>query len=61
MRKMNQNLFWATGYNVVAIPVAAGVLVPYGIVLRPEFAALIMSASSISVVANALLMRRARI
>ncbi len=61
MRKMNQNLFWATGYNVVAIPVAAGVLVPYGIILRPEFAALIMSASSISVVANALLMRRERI
>ena len=33
MRKMNENLLWATGYNVVAIPIAAGVLVPYGIVL----------------------------
>ncbi|MCX9010767.1 MAG: HAD-IC family P-type ATPase [Candidatus Methanoperedens sp.] len=61
MRKMNENLVWATGYNVVAIPIAAGVLVPFGIVLRPEFAAITMSASSISVVANALLMKRAKI
>ena len=61
MRKMNENLVWATGYNVVAIPVAAGILVPYGIVLRPEFAAITMSASSISVVINALLMKREKI
>lgn len=61
MRKMNENLVWETGYNVVAIPVAAGILVPLGIVLRPEFAALTMSASSISVVVNALLMKRAKI
>lgn len=61
MRKMNENLIWATGYNVVAIPIAAGILVPYGIVLRPEFAAITMSASSISVVINALLMKRAKI
>ncbi|NJD76556.1 MAG: copper-translocating P-type ATPase [Candidatus Methanoperedens sp.] len=61
MRKMNENLVWATGYNVVAIPVAAGILVPYGIVLRPEFAAVTMSLSSISVVINALLMRREKI
>ncbi|HEY9204449.1 MAG TPA: copper-translocating P-type ATPase [Candidatus Methanoperedens sp.] len=61
MRKMNENLVWATGYNVVAIPVAAGILVPYGIVLRPEFGAVTMSLSSISVVINALLMRREEI
>jgi len=61
MRKMNQNLVWATGYNVVAVPVAAGILVPFGIVLRPEFGAITMSASSISVVVNALLLRRAKI
>ncbi|NJD53822.1 MAG: copper-translocating P-type ATPase [Candidatus Methanoperedens sp.] len=61
MRKMNENLVWATGYNVVAIPIAAGILVPYGIILKPEFAAITMSASSISVVANALLMKRAKI
>lgn len=61
MRKMNENLIWATGYNVVAIPVAAGILVPYGIVLKPEFAAITMSLSSISVVVNALLMKRAKI
>lgn len=61
MRKMNENLVWATGYNVVAIPAAAGILVPFGIVLRPEFAAITMSASSISVVVNALLLKRAKV
>ena len=59
--KMKQNLAWATGYNVVAIPIAAGVLAPVGIVLRPEWAALIMAASTIIVVFNALLLRRARL
>jgi Cu2+-exporting ATPase len=58
MRKMNENLVWATGYNVVAIPAAAGILVPFGIILRPEFAAVTMSASSISVILNALLLKR---
>ena len=54
--KMVQNLAWATGYNVFAIPTAAGVLYPsFGILLRPEWAALLMSASSIIVVFNALL------
>lgn len=57
-RKMVQNLAWATGYNVLAIPLAAGVLQPVGLVLRPEWGALIMSASSIIVVVNALMMRR---
>jgi Cu2+-exporting ATPase len=59
VRKMKQNLFWAAIYNVVAIPVAAGVLYPsLGLMLRPEFGALAMSASSITVVSNALLPRR---
>ena len=58
-RKMKQNLFWAAIYNVIAIPVAAGVLYPaFGLLLRPEFGALAMSASSITVVGNALLLRR---
>ncbi len=61
MRKMNENLVWATGYNVVAIPAAAGALFPFGIVLRPEFAAVTMSASSISVIVNALLLRRIKL
>ena len=59
--KMKQNLAWAAGYNVIAIPVAAGVLYRYGILLRPEWAALLMSASSVIVVANALLLKRARL
>ena len=62
VRKMKQNLFWAAIYNVVAIPVAAGVLYPaFGILLRPEFGALAMSASSITVVTNALLLRRSQL
>ena len=60
--KMVQNLVWATGYNVFAIPLAAGVLYPlYGILLRPEWAALLMSASSIIVVGNALLLRKTKL
>src|SRR5207253_9970485 len=59
VRKMKQNLFWAAIYNVIAIPIAAGVLYPaFGLMLRPEFGALAMSASSITVVSNALLLRR---
>jgi len=61
MSKMRQNLVWATGYNVVAIPAAAGVLQPWGIILRPEWGALIMSASTIIVAFNALLLRRTRL
>ena len=58
--KMKQNLFWSAIYNVIAIAVAAGVLYPaFGLLLRPEFGALAMSASSITVVSNALLLRRA--
>lgn len=59
--KMKQNLAWAAGYNILAIPVAAGVLYPYGILLRPEWGALLMSASSVIVVINALLLRKTRL
>ncbi len=59
--KMKQNLAWAAGYNVIAIPVAAGVLYPIGILLRPEWAALLMSASSVIVVLNALMLKRVRL
>ncbi len=60
--KMVQNLLWATGYNVFAIPTAAGILYPsLGILLRPEWAALLMSASSVIVVFNALLLRKTKL
>lgn len=59
--KMMQNLAWAAGYNIIAIPIAAGVLFSFGIVLRPEWSALLMSASSVIVVANALLLKRAKL
>jgi Cu2+-exporting ATPase len=61
MDKMYQNLAWATAYNVIAIPVAAGVLSPWGIVLRPEWGALLMSASTVIVAFNALLLNRAEL
>ncbi|MDN4471876.1 heavy metal translocating P-type ATPase [Demequina zhanjiangensis] len=57
-RKMRQNLAWATGYNVIAIPVAAGVLAPIGITMPPAIAAVAMSLSTIIVAANAQLLRR---
>lgn len=57
-RKMIQNLFWATGYNVVAIPAAAGVFIPLGITLGPEIGAVLMSVSSVIVVINALFLKR---
>ncbi|HEU4325285.1 MAG TPA: copper-translocating P-type ATPase [Roseiflexaceae bacterium] len=57
VRKMKQNLFWAAIYNILAIPVAAGVFAPWGVELRPEWAALLMSASSIIVAVNAVLLR----
>ena len=58
--KMKQNLFWASIYNLLAIPVAAGVLYPaYNISLRPEISALLMSISSIIVATNAVLLKRA--
>jgi Cu2+-exporting ATPase len=57
-RKMVQNLAWATGYNVVALPLAAGVLAWAGVVLSPAVGAVLMSASTIVVAANAQLLRR---
>lgn len=60
-RKMMQNLFWATGYNVIAIPLAAGVLASKGILLQPALGAIFMSLSTIMVALNALLLRRAKL
>jgi Cu2+-exporting ATPase len=57
-RKMVQNLLWATGYNVVAIPLAMGILAPFGIVLAPAVGAALMSASTVIVAINAQLLRR---
>ena len=57
-RKMVQNLWWAAGYNIVAIPLAAGVLAPWGIVLSPAVGAVLMSLSTIIVAVNAQLLRR---
>ncbi len=59
--KMIQNLFWATGYNVVALPLAAGVLAFKGIILQPALAAGLMSASTVIVAINAILLRRKQI
>jgi P-type Cu2+ transporter len=55
---MKQNLFWAAIYNTIAIPIAAGVLYPIGILLNPAIGALAMSASSITVATNAVLLKR---
>ena len=60
-RKMRQNLVWAAGYNIVAIPVAAGLLVPWGIDLPMALGAVAMSASTIIVAGNAQLLRRLRL
>ncbi|WP_245966789.1 heavy metal translocating P-type ATPase [Sphaerisporangium album] len=60
-RKMLQNLAWATGYNLVAIPLAAGVLAPVGITLSPAVGAILMSLSTIVVAVNAQFLRRARL
>jgi len=59
LRKMHQNLWWAVGYNVIAFPLAAGVLYP--ILLSPEIAALAMSGSSALVAINALLLKRTKL
>ena len=57
VKKMIQNLFWAVGYNVVAIPLAAGLGVPFGVVLQPAVGAVLMSASTVIVALNAMLMK----
>lgn len=56
-RKMQQNLFWATGYNVVAIPMAAGVFSAWGLLLNPAVGAILMSMSTVVVAVNARLLR----
>ena len=62
MRNIRQNLFFAFIYNGIGVPVAAGVLYPLiGVLISPMFAAAAMSASSVSVISNALRMRRARL
>jgi Cu2+-exporting ATPase len=57
-RKMRQNLGWAVGYNVIALPLAAGILAPFGFVLPPAISALLMSLSTIIVALNAQTLRR---
>jgi Cu2+-exporting ATPase len=57
-RKMIQNLWWAAGYNIIALPLAAGVLAPVGIVLSPAVGALLMSLSTVIVAINAQFLRR---
>jgi len=59
--KMLQNLFWALGYNIVAIPAAAGVFAFWGFFLRPEIGALVMSLSTVIVVANAMTLKKIRL
>lgn len=60
-KKMRQNLLWASGYNIVAIPLAAGVLYSFGILLAPAVGAVLMSVSTIVVAANAQLLRRTKL
>ena len=55
--KMVQNLVWATGYNTFAIPLAAGILIGYGILLTPAMGAVLMSASTVIVAVNARLLK----
>ncbi|MGE5123852.1 MAG: HAD-IC family P-type ATPase, partial [Acidobacteriaceae bacterium] len=60
-RKMVENLAWAAGYNLVALPLAAGVLAPVGILLSPAVGALLMSISTVIVAINAQLLRRRKL
>jgi Cu2+-exporting ATPase len=57
-RKMLQNLWWASGYNIVAIPLAAGVFAAWGVLLTPAVGAILMSASTVVVAINAQLLKR---
>jgi P-type Cu2+ transporter len=59
--KMTQNLFWATGYNVIGIPLAAGIAAPFGILLTPAIGAILMSVSTVVVSINAMLLRRIKL
>lgn len=61
IKKIQQNLFWAFGYNIIAIPVAAGVLLPgYGFMLTPAISGALMGMSSLAVVTNSLLLQQQR-
>jgi Cu2+-exporting ATPase len=55
---MIQNLWWASGYNIIALPLAAGLLASYGVLLQPAVSALFMSFSTVIVAFNALLLRQ---
>jgi Cu2+-exporting ATPase len=57
MRKMVQNLWWGAGYNIVALPLAAGILAPIGVLLSPAVGAVLMSLSTIVVAINALTLK----
>jgi len=59
--KMTQNLFWATGYNIIGIPLAAGIAAPFGILLTPAIGAILMSVSTVVVSINAMLLRRVKL
>jgi len=59
-RKMLQNLWWASGYNIIAIPLAAGVLAPWGILINPAVGAILMSASTVIVALNAQLLKNTK-
>ena len=58
---MIQNLFWATAYNIIALPIAAGALAFKGIILQPAVAAIFMSLSPVIVAFNAILLRRQKL
>jgi Cu2+-exporting ATPase len=60
-RKMMQNLFWASGYNIVALPIAAGILYHWNILLNPAVGAVFMSLSTVIVAINAVLLRREKL
>jgi P-type Cu2+ transporter len=61
-KKMKQNLWWAAGYNIIAFPIAAGILYPFiGLILRPEIGAIAMSGSSLIVALNALSLKRMKV
>jgi P-type Cu2+ transporter len=60
-RKMIQNLWWAAGYNIIAVPLAAGVLAPWGIIMPAAVGAVLMSLSTVVVAVNAQLLRRAQL
>jgi len=60
-RKMVQNLWWAAGYNIIALPLAAGVLAPWGVLLHPAVGAVLMSLSTVVVAVNAQLLRRVQL